>query len=151
MIRLAGFADCSAIARIHSASFERGWKTEEIRTLMEKPGVAVYIYDIDASQAGFALVRIAADECEIIAIAVDAAHKRKGIARKLLDYLPDRMKREGVSTIFLEVAEDNFAAIALYEAAGYAEHGRRKGYYRRWHGRRIDALLLKRRVDAENS
>lgn len=146
MIRVAGLPDYSHIARIHSASFERGWKTQEIRELMEKPGSKAFVYDIDGSRAGFVLVRLAADECEIIAIAVDEQHKRKGIARKLLDFLPDYLKREGVKTIFLEVAEDNFSAMALYEAAGYAEHGRRKGYYRRWHGRRIDALMLQHKL-----
>lgn len=148
MIRLARLTDYSDIARIHCASFERGWKEAEIRALMEKPGGKGFVYDCDGACGGFVLIRIAADECEILAIAVDAAHQRKGVARKLLDHLPPYLRREKVATLFLEVAEDNFAAIALYEAAGFSEHGRRKGYYRRWHGRRIDALLLRRGLDA---
>lgn len=148
MIRVAGFHDYSHIARIHAASFERGWNAEEIRSLLEKPGAKAFIYDVDGSRAGFVLIRIAADECEIIAIAVDEQHKRKGIARKLLDFLPDYLRREGVGRVFLEVAEDNFSALDLYHAAGYEEHGRRKGYYRRWHGRRVDALMLQHRLDA---
>lgn len=148
MIRVAGFGDYTHISRIHCASFERGWSAEEIRELLDKPGGKAFIYDIDGTRAGFLLVRFVADECEIIAIAVDENHKRKGIARKLLDFLHDYAKRDKVKTLFLEVAEDNFGAIDLYTGAGYTEHGRRKGYYRRWHGRRIDALMLKRSVDA---
>lgn len=148
MIRVAGFGDYTHISRIHRASFERGWSADEIRELLDKPGGKAFIYDIDGTRAGFLLVRFVADECEIIAIAVDENHKRKGIARKLLDFLYDYAKRDKVNTLFLEVAEDNFGAIDLYTGAGYAEHGRRKGYYRRWHGRRIDALMLKRSVDA---
>lgn len=151
MIRLAEVDDYGQMARIHSASFERGWKTQEITTLLESDGAKAFIYDIDGKQAGFLLIRTAADECEIIAIAVDADHKRKGIGRALLDYLLRYLANTPVKKIFLEVAEDNFGAMALYQAAGYVEHGRRKGYYRRWHGRRIDALMLARKTDAPNA
>jgi [ribosomal protein S18]-alanine N-acetyltransferase len=148
MIRVGGFGDYSHMARIHSANFERGWSAEEIRELLDQPGAKAFIYDIEGSRAGFALVRFVADECEIIAIAVDAAYKRRGIGRKLLDHVNFYAHRDGIRTIHLEVAEDNLAAIALYTGAGYAENGRRKGYYRRWHGRRVDALMLARNTDA---
>lgn len=148
MIRVAGFGDYTHLSRIHSASFERGWSAEELRGLLEQPGAKAFIYDIEGSRAGFTLIRCAADECEIITIAVDAAHQRKGIGRKLLAHAAAHAVREGAKKLFLEVAEDNFAATALYESAGFAEHGRRKGYYRRWHGRRVDALMMTRATDA---
>lgn len=151
MIRIAGYHDYRHMARIHCASFERGWKAEEIREMMEQEGTKALIYDLAGSRAGFLLFRMAADECEIIAVAVDQQYQRKGIARKLLDYLPDYLLREHIHTIFLEVAEDNLAAIALYQAAGYEEHGKRKAYYRRWHGRRVDALLFRKRLAARKS
>lgn len=148
MIRVGGFGDYTHIARIHSASFEQGWSAEEIRKLMEEGGSKAFVYDLEGTRAAFLLVRFAADECEILAIAVDEAYKRQGIAQKLLDHLLFYARRDHIKTLHLEVAEDNLGAIALYEAAGYAEVGRRKGYYRRWHGRRIDALLLARSTDA---
>ena len=50
----------------------------------------------------------------------------------------------GAFRAFLEVAADNEAAVALYRQAGFAEAGRRTGYYRRPDGTRIDACLLAR-------
>ncbi|MDP3371055.1 MAG: ribosomal-protein-alanine acetyltransferase, partial [Brevundimonas sp.] len=48
----------------------------------------------------------------------------------------------GATRLFLEVAEDNMAALALYAGAGFVEAGRRPGYYARPHGRPRDALVL---------
>lgn len=144
MIRVGGYVDYHAMSSIHSASFERGWSAEEIRELMDQVGAKAFVYEDGDKQAGFAMLRCAADECEILAIAVAADYQRQGIAQQLLDKSLEHALREDVTTIFLEVAEDNLAAIALYEAAGYKERGRRKGYYRRWHGRRVDALMLAR-------
>lgn len=148
MIRVGGYGDYSHMSRIHSASFERGWSADEIRDLLEQAGSKAFVYDLDGSRAGFVLIRTVADECEVLTIATDAAYQRKGIGRKLLRHAIAYAAREKARKIFLEVAEDNHAARALYEAAGFAEHGRRKGYYRRWHGRRVDALLLTRGTDA---
>lgn len=144
MIRVGGYGDYHYMARIHSASFEHGWSAEEIRDLLEQGGAKAFIYDLDGSRAGFVLLRCVADECEILTVAVDETYKRKGIGRKLIEQVRLHAEREGAEKIFLEVAEDNGAARSLYAACGYAEHGRRSGYYRRWHGRRIDALMLAR-------
>jgi ribosomal-protein-alanine N-acetyltransferase len=48
----------------------------------------------------------------------------------------------GAERMFLEVAEDNAAARALYARAGFAEAGRRRGYYARPDGPAADALVL---------
>lgn len=142
MIRIGGYGDYSHMARIHAANFERGWSAEEIRQLIEQSGAKALVYDMAGSRAGFILIRCAADECEILAIAVEEAQKRKGIGIKLLENLEEYARPEGVRKIFLEVAEDNMAAIGLYAAGGYVEMARRKAYYRRWHGRRVDALVM---------
>lgn len=143
MIRIAGYADYALMAKIHGASFERGWKPREIEELLAKPGAKGFLYEVADNPAGFSIIRIAGDECEIITIAVDATYKRRGIGGELVQHIKDYAKREKVKTLFLEVAEDNFTATALYERAGFERHGVRKGYYRRWHGRRIDALMMR--------
>ena len=143
MIRVAGYTDYSHMSRIHSASFERGWKAAEIKDLMEKPGTKGFVYDVEDSRQGLAIIRMVEDECEIITIAVAATSQRKGIGGKLLDHIKKYAKRENIKTLFLEVAEDNLSAIALYEKAGFTRFGVRKGYYRRWHGRAVDAIQMR--------
>lgn len=143
MIRIAGYADYARMAKIHAANFERGWKPKEIEELLAKPGAKGFLYEVAGQPAGLGIIRIASDECEIITIAVDASYKRRGIGGELVRHIKEYAKREKVKTLFLEVAEDNFAATALYERAGFERHGVRKGYYRRWHGRRVDAVLMR--------
>jgi [ribosomal protein S18]-alanine N-acetyltransferase len=81
--------------------------------------------------AGFALMRVAADEAEVIAIGVRPAQQRRGVGRVLLEEIVARAARAGAARLFLEVAEDNAPARALYAAAGFAQVGRRPNYYRR--------------------
>lgn len=147
MIRVGGYGDYHHMARIHSANFEHGWSADEIRDLLEQTGTKAFVYDLEGSRVGFVLLRCVADECEILTVAVEEAYKCRGIGRKLMEQAHVHAAREGAKKIFLEVAEDNDAARRLYAACGYAEHGRRTGYYRRWHGRRVDALLLMRNCE----
>ena len=75
---------------------------------------------------GFLVVRqVAADEREILNLAVDPAERRRGVARKLLANELQRVKTQW----FLEVRASNSSAIELYESAGFREAGRREAYY----------------------
>jgi ribosomal-protein-alanine N-acetyltransferase len=75
---------------------------------------------------GFLVVRqIAADEREILNLAVDPAERRRGVARKLLENELQRAKTRW----FLEVRESNSSAVNLYESAGFHRAGRRESYY----------------------
>jgi [ribosomal protein S18]-alanine N-acetyltransferase len=77
-------------------------------------------------QQAFILARTVADETELLAIVVAPELRRKGWGRHLLAQL--RMARPG--KIFLEVAEDNFAGLGLYERHGFVQVGRRVRYYK---------------------
>jgi ribosomal-protein-alanine N-acetyltransferase len=76
---------------------------------------------------GFLVVRqIAADEREILNLAVDPAERRRGVARKLLETELRRAKTQW----FLEVRASNSSAVKLYESTGFRQAGRRESYYR---------------------
>jgi len=81
------------------------------------------------SLAGFILSRIAADEAEILSVAVAASRRGKGLARQLLDLNLRRLAGLGARTVFLEVDEGNEPARRLYRRAGFREVGRREGYF----------------------
>ena len=70
--------------------------------------------------------------------------RRRGHARRLLDGALARAAKDGAKAVFLEVAEDNLAALDLYRACGFATIGRREGYYRSPEGRRIEAVTMRR-------
>jgi ribosomal-protein-alanine N-acetyltransferase len=66
-------------------------------------------------------------EREILSIAVDPAHRRRGIGRALVE--AELASASKGTTWFLEVRESNIAAISLYTAVGFSPSGRRPGYY----------------------
>jgi ribosomal-protein-alanine N-acetyltransferase len=82
---------------------------------------------------------VAADEAEILTLAVVPASRRTGLATALLHTANARAKNDGAAAMLLEVAESNEAARALYTRLGFTQVGRRRGYY----GTGKDALVLK--------
>lgn len=129
------------LARLHAASFTtpRPWSAAEFAGLLASAG-SFLIRDPD----GFALARAVADEAEVLTLAVAPAARRQGIGRRLLAGLLAEAAARGCRSVFLEVAADNAAALALYRRAGFTVAGRRPAYYAAPDGRRIDALVLAR-------
>ncbi|WP_262423258.1 GNAT family N-acetyltransferase [Brevundimonas denitrificans] len=84
----------------------------------------------------------AADEAEIVTLAVRPEARRRGLGGRLLDRVLDRARDQGVARLFLEVAHDNDAALALYASRGFEQAGGRPAYYARPDGVRADALIL---------
>jgi ribosomal-protein-alanine N-acetyltransferase len=135
--------DTAAIAALHAASFNRGWSEEEIDRLLIDRQVVTHCAAIGGRFSGFIMSRMAAEEAEILSVAVAPARRRRGVARLLLDLHLRRLAGLGVRTVFLEVGEQNDAARRLYRRAGFHEAGRREGYYVDASGRRTAALVLR--------
>jgi tRNA threonylcarbamoyl adenosine modification protein YeaZ/ribosomal-protein-alanine acetyltransferase len=133
------------LAELHAETFEDGWSTAAFEDLLRMPGAAAVIAREGAEPLAFLLVRQAADEAEIITIATRPHVQRRGVARQLLSDRFDALRRAGIRNVFLEVAASNRAALALYHAMGFAEAGRRKGYYQRRHGAE-DAIVMRREL-----
>ena len=118
---------------------------DDMLSFSRQHGAAVFA-DADA-QAGYLLLRCVADEAEILDIGVVPAARQNGVARALLKTAERHAVSLGVVAVFLEVAEDNLAARALYSGAGFVEVGRRHGYYSRPGAERVDALVLRKSLD----
>lgn len=84
----------------------------------------------EAMAAGFILSRQAADEEEILLIAVRPHFRRHGIATCLLEGLVTEARQRDVTRLFLEMREGN-PAEALYRSFGFVPVGRRPNYYNR--------------------
>ena len=133
-IRPAGRDDIPAMAQLHAVCFTPSWSEEALRDLMESPGIIALV-----SPAGFILARVAADEAEILSIAVEPAARRGGLGAALATYAAALASAHGARAMFLEVSTVNDAAQALYRSLGFGEAGRRKAYY----GASQDALILR--------
>jgi ribosomal-protein-alanine N-acetyltransferase len=131
------------LAAIHAVSFAEPWSTADFARFLTQPGVIGWVAGSGDAQ-GFILLRRAAEEAEVLTLAVDPAARRQGLARRLLDHALEDLRARGCAACFLEVAADNVAARALYAASGFAPCGRRRGYYRRANAPPGDALVLRR-------
>jgi ribosomal-protein-alanine N-acetyltransferase len=146
IVRL-GALDLDRAAALHAESFvplgERGWTRQDLAGLVASPGVVGLLLEADGQDAGFALCRVAADEAELLTIAVRPAWRRQGLGRRLLAAVVDRVRDAGARTLFLEVGVDNPAARSLYEAQGFCAVGSRRAYYRRGEGAMADGLVMR--------
>lgn len=149
-LRPIGALDLDRAARLHREAFaalgERPWTRRDMAELLAVPSAGGLLLQIDGTDAGMALWRTAADEAELLTIAVAVAHRRRGAGRALLDAVIVRARERGARVLFLEVGVDNPAARLLYTQAGFEEVGRRIGYYQRHNGL-ADALVLRLRLN----
>jgi len=140
--------DAAAVADLHAGGFTHGWAVHEIEALLVDAAVVGQgVGPAGGTLFGFVLSRCAADEAEILSIAVERRHRGAGLAGRLLRAHLGRLSAGGVRHLFLEVDEGNAAARALYARSGFAEVGRRTGYYRRPDGSTANALVLRRDLD----
>jgi [ribosomal protein S18]-alanine N-acetyltransferase len=146
-IRPAEMRDALAVAEIHAASFDRPWGLMEMERLMQEETVLTHVAVGGTSAAkpeAFILTRIAADEAEVLSIAVDPKRRGEGIARRLLQAQIDMLPLNRVRTLFLEVEDGNLPALALYKRSGFSEVARRDAYYRKADGSAATALVMRR-------
>jgi [ribosomal protein S18]-alanine N-acetyltransferase len=145
-IRPIGAERSAECAAIHAASFARPWEETDFEQLFLAPG-AFADGAIDAKDerlAGFVLSRIAADEAEILTLAVAPEWRRRGVAASLLAPHLSGLAANGAARLFLEVDAENIAARALYAKLGFEEVGERKAYYRHADAMATGALVMRR-------
>ncbi len=129
------------LAAIHRAAMPGdAWSADAWRSLLAAPGARTRIAMDGTAPAGFLHLRCAGGEAEVVMIATHPSAQRRGIATALLEDALAAL--DGGMALFLEVAERNHAARALYAGFGFEPVGRRPGYYRTPSGRQ-DALVLR--------
>jgi ribosomal-protein-alanine N-acetyltransferase len=140
-------ADYDTLEEIHAASFIAPWSADEQAAMGEQPGVATFVarrgsVGSSSRPIGFITVRRAADEAEVLTMAVHPRHRRSGVGRLLLDAALRHLYAERVRTVYLEVDPSNESALALYRRAGFETVGERADYYASASGRQ-KALTMK--------
>ncbi len=126
------------MALIHGAAFPPGerWGADALGIQAGLPGA----YGFICQMGGFVLARVAADEAEILTLAVLPDSRRQGLGAALLTAALAEARRRGAASMVLEVATGNAPARALYVRHGFTEVGRRPAYYASGQ----NALILRR-------
>ncbi len=127
------------IAALERLCFSEPWSQASLEAELRNPLATWLVAEIGGQTAGYAGIHQVLDEACVTNVAVDPAHRRKGVGKALMLALENICRREGSAFLTLEVRESNQGAIALYQNLGFEEVGRRKHYYTH---PTEDALLL---------
>jgi ribosomal-protein-alanine N-acetyltransferase len=139
VLRAARAGDLDALRALEAGAGEGGWTPGQLADSLVRHRVLVAL---DGTQmVGYAAFQRILDEAELLNIRVAPAYRRRGVGRCLLAAC--RTDLEGARCLHLEVRANNWAALALYREAGFAQVGVRRGYYPAVAGGREDALLLR--------
>ena len=129
-IRLFRATDAAAATAVLRESVEAAnWLEKSYVELLGWRGAVALASEVEGTVTGFVIGRQIADEGEILNLAVVPARRRRGDGGALLIAALDEFRARRTSRVFLEVRESNEAAIAFYGKHGFAETGRRAGYY----------------------
>jgi len=140
-LRRLQMGDLDAVEEIERASYPTPWSRSMFAGELSKPS-SICIGAFDAGNEtllGYLIISRYVDAWHVMNVAVAPAHRRRGIAKALLDRLFQVTADDGRRGYTLEVRVSNRGAIKLYEQAGFRRRGIRRGYYT---DNREDALIM---------
>lgn len=134
-------------------AYGEAWNRRQISDALHLPSTHAILIDPqgnlldgeDGEPAGFVLSRYAADEEELLLIAVKPEYRTQGLAQVLMDRLFEAARLRRVTRIFLEMRRGN-PAVHLYQKVGFEPIGERPKYYRMADGSRVDAITFRRTI-----
>ncbi|MEM0906262.1 MAG: GNAT family N-acetyltransferase [Pseudomonadota bacterium] len=140
--------DYEMLEDIHARSFVAPWSADEQAALNDGPGVRTFVARRGSATSsrrpiGFITVRCAADEAEILTMAVAPRQRNAGVGRLLLEAALRHLYAERVREVFLEVDPHNEPAMALYRHMGFETVGERRDYYGNGDATRQKALTMR--------
>lgn len=122
-------ADLDEVMAIEKTSYRFPWSTGFFRQELQVACARSILAETDGKIVGYVLYWLLPGAIDIHNLAVHIDHRRRGIARILLDQVVSEARRQSLVRVMLEVRRSNVSAQRLYEATGFAITGIRKGYY----------------------
>jgi len=145
-LRQGKLADVEAVYRLNREIFSEYWSRASLFSALES-GYDVLLCEADGMPVAYLLSLTVLDEIQIMQVAVAAASRRQGLARRMTECLMDAATE--INTITLEVRQSNLAAQQLYAGLGFEAVGCRKKYYAPdIAGHREDAILMTKHLHA---
>lgn len=143
-VKNLGLESINGLANLHKSSFARAWGAHEFALFLQDKHMKLLgaFKNGKRDPSAFLLVRHVSDEAEVISIAVERPHRRRGVGEGLLDTAIDELSDMGVKQLHLEVDEQNSAAVELYRNFGFEVVGERRAYYPGGHGKKAANALM---------
>lgn len=133
-------ADIDAVMAVENRIYPYPWTAGNFRDSLDT-GHGAWVCRADGALVGYAVMMNVVDEIHLLNISVVAERQRQGLGNAMLEHLLGLARRGGAQRVLLEVRPSNVAALALYARHGFAEIGRRRGYYPAGNGRE-DAIVM---------
>ena len=122
--------DLKKIYEIETSSFVHPYSALSLFSLIMLHSDTSLVAEVNGEVVGFAIAaKEVGKKLHLLNFAVHPKYRRMGIGSALLRSLEKLAKKKGVKEIYLEVEEDNFAAISLYEKMGFKKKKIIKKYY----------------------
>ena len=129
------------VAELEKLCFAMPWSEKSVAGELDNP-LALWLVAMEGDRlAGYVGSQTVMDETDMMNLAVTPQFRRQGVGEALVNALVASLKELGSRCLTLEVRDSNGPARALYAKLGFAEVGRRRGYYR---DPREDALILRK-------
>ena len=140
-LRRLELRDLNAIEEIERSSYPTPWSRSMFASELAKPSsLCLGAFDVHSDRlVGYLIISRYVDAWHVMNIAVAPEHRRRGVARTMLDHLFQATSGHGHRGYTLEVRVSNAGAIKLYEELGFRPRGVRRGYYT---DNREDALIM---------
>lgn len=143
-IEMADSQDAEQLTKLHAEGFFRGWSEPDFVAYIGNKDTPIYVVcDKHRKIAGFSILRVQNDECELLTIVVSKRFRGKKLGNALMKAMWQDLFYSPVTKMFLEVDEDNESAKNLYAQYGFAQVGTRRGYYARPDGHTATALVMR--------
>ena len=135
----------SQVAELEKLCFSAPWSANSIAHELTTDYSFWLVAEDDGAVVGYIGSQIAFPEADVMNVAVRPEYRRRGVGQILVEALSTHLRNIDCESLTLEVRASNAPAIALYEKLGFAQVGRRPGYYR---NPKEDALILRKELRA---
>ncbi|MFZ9734427.1 MAG: ribosomal protein S18-alanine N-acetyltransferase [Burkholderiaceae bacterium] len=140
--------DLASVMVIENQAYAFPWTSGNFRDALAAGYTALKLVD-QGAMVGYCVYMRVLEEAHLLNFTIAPPRQRRGLGQAFLERLLARVADEGAASMLLEVRPSNEAGIRLYARNGFAEIGRRKGYYPAEKGSREDALLMQRALSLQ--
>jgi ribosomal-protein-alanine N-acetyltransferase len=128
-IRRVEALDAPGVYAVERACFHDPYPSKFLNDLIETERDRFFVAVDDGDIIGYAVASASGEEGHVVSVAVDPRHRRRRIGSALLSAVTERLAKEGVRQIHLEVRKGNAGAISFYQRMGYQISSEIRHYY----------------------
>ena len=142
-LRTMDASDLDAVLALEARIYGFPWTRGNFIDSLAAGYLAEVLVAPDAGIVGYFVAMAGAGEMHLLNLSVAPGWQGRGLAQAMLDALEAHCRTRRMPTLWLEVRAGNERALSLYRRRGFAEVGRRRGYYPAPRATREDAVVMR--------